>query len=80
MAEYTIDKIEYGGNIYHLQDANTVVSSTYNSADQEVIIIANSVENADIYEAKRSKNGRREKEKRNRKEEKFKRLQEKSIK
>lgn len=47
MAEYTIDKIEYGGNIYHLQDANTVVSSTYNSTDQEVIIIANSVENAD---------------------------------
>lgn len=49
MAEYTIDKIEYGGNIYHLQDAVSAVdiSSTYESATCTVTLTATNLTNAD---------------------------------
>lgn len=47
MAEYTIDKIEYDGNIYHLQDAGADISSTYDSTTQTVIITTSHLVNAD---------------------------------
>ena len=49
MAEYTIDKIEYNGDTYHLQDAVTSldISSTYESATCTVTLIATSLTDAD---------------------------------
>lgn len=48
MAEYTIDKIEYNGDIYHLQDAITSldISSTYESANCTVTLIVTSLTDA----------------------------------
>lgn len=50
MAEYTIDKIEYGGNIYHLQDANTAIDSIYNESEYEVVLTVGSLGDADSTE------------------------------
>lgn len=47
MAEYTIDKIQYGDDIYHLQDANVGIDSEYISADYEVVLTVGSLGDAD---------------------------------
>ena len=53
MAEYIIDKIEYGvdeqgnPNIYHLQDAGADIISTYDSSTQTVIITSSHLVDAD---------------------------------
>ena len=50
MAEYTIDKIEYDDDIYHLQDANTTISSTYDSTTHTVTLTVGALGNADSTE------------------------------
>ena len=50
MAEYTIDKIEYNDNIYHLQDANVGIDSEYISSNYEVVLTVGSLGNADSTE------------------------------
>ena len=50
MAEYTIDKIEYNGNVYHLQDANTDIDSTYDSTTHTVTLTVGSLGDADSTE------------------------------
>ena len=47
MATYTIDKIEYNGNVYILQDANTDISSTYDAETHTVTLIVGSLRDAD---------------------------------
>ena len=50
MAEYTIDKIQYGDDIYHLQDANTNIDSTYDSTTHTVTLTVGSLGDADSTE------------------------------
>lgn len=50
MANYTIDKIEYNGDIYNLQDANTDISSTYDAETHTVTLIVGSLGDADSTE------------------------------
>ena len=47
MANYTIDKIEYNGDIYNLQDANINISSTYDAETYTVTLIVGSFEDID---------------------------------
>lgn len=50
MAEYTVDKIQYGDDIYHLQDANTSISSTYDNSTHTVTLVVGSLGDADSTE------------------------------
>ena len=47
MASYTIDKIEYNGDVYNLQDANTDIDSTYDANTHTVTLIVGSLGDAD---------------------------------
>lgn len=47
MANYTIDKIEYNGDVYNLQDANIDISSTYDAETYTVTLIVGSLGDAD---------------------------------
>ena len=50
MATYTIDKIEYNGNVYILQDANTDISSSYDANTKTVTLTVGSLGDADSTE------------------------------
>lgn len=47
MATYTIDKIEYNGDVYNLQDANTNIDSEYDESTHTVTLTVGSLEDAD---------------------------------
>ncbi len=50
MATYVIDKIEYDGDIYNLQDANTDISSSYDANTKTVTLTVGSLGDADSTE------------------------------
>lgn len=50
MAVYTIDKIEYDGDIYNIQDANTSIDSIYDENTQTVTLVVGSLGDADSTE------------------------------
>ena len=50
MATYSVDKIEYDGDIYNLVDANTSIDSTYDSSTHTVTLIVGSLSDADSTE------------------------------
>ena len=50
MAVYTIDKIQYDGDIYNIQDANTSIDSIYDENTQTVTLVVGSLGDADSTE------------------------------
>lgn len=50
MATYTINKIEYDGNVYNLQDENVGIYSTYDESNYVVTLVAGSLGDADSTE------------------------------
>ena len=53
MAEYTINKIEYDGDVYNLEDANVAnmaISSTYDSSTHTVTLTVGALGDADSTE------------------------------
>ena len=47
MAEYTIDKIQYGDDIYHLQGEEAAIESTYDSTTHTVTLTVGTLTDAD---------------------------------